>query len=419
MVDPARLELTAHRVPWDLPRKTLIREESMAGALWRLFAAIVALAIIAVSPASAQETIRIGIVGPFTGPFATTGDGFKQGLESYLAIHGNTVGGRKVEVIYRDSIGNPATAKQLAEELIVKSRVSILGGFMLTPEAAAAAPIVNEAKVPLLLFNAATPALLPMSRYFVRMGQNIAQPAELGAIWGREIGKSRGYTAVADYAPGHAVEEAFVAKFPALGGTLVGKDRIPLNTVDFSPFAERVANADPDLLEIFIPPGAPAVGYIKALAARGLTKKVTIIGQGEAEDNDLHLFDDSVIGFHSIIYISSTLDNLENVRLRKTLHEKFGPKTEPSAFTVGAYDGLTVAYKMIDSMGGKPFDGDAAVKAIQGFSYQSPRGPVTIDPATRENIQNFYVRRVELKDGRMQNVIIKTFEQVKPPGPKT
>jgi len=391
----------------------------MAGALWRLFAAIVALAIIAVSPASAQETIRIGIVGPFTGPFATTGDGFKQGLESYLAIHGNTVGGRKVEVIYRDSIGSPATAKQLAEELIVKSRVSILGGFMLTPEAAAAAPIINEAKVPLLLFNAATPALLPMSRYFVRMGQNIAQPAELGAIWGREIGKSRGYTAVADYAPGHAVEEAFVAKFPALGGTLVGKDRIPLNTVDFSPFAERVANADPDILEVFIPPGAPAVGYIKALAARGLTKKVTIIGQGEAEDNDLHLFDDSVIGFHSIIYISSTLDNPENVRLRKTLHEKFGQKTEPSAFTVGAYDGLTVAYKMIDSMGGKPFDGDAAVKAIQGFSYQSPRGPVTIDPATRENIQNFYVRRVELKDGRMQNVIIKTFEQVKPPGPKT
>src|SRR5262249_4613811 len=140
-------------------------------------------------------------------------------------------GGRKVEVIYRDSIANPSTAKQLAEELIVKDKVSILGGFMLTPEGAAAAPIVNEAKVPLLLFNAATPALLKMSPYFVRMGQNIDQPAELGAIWGREIGKSRGYTAVADFAPGHSVEQAFVAKFPALGGTIVGKDRIPLNTV--------------------------------------------------------------------------------------------------------------------------------------------------------------------------------------------
>ena len=390
----------------------------MARGLFQLFGAIIALALTSVAPASAQETIRIGIVGPFTGPFATTGDGFKQGTESFLAIHGNTVAGRKVEIIYRDSIANPATAKQLTEELIVKNKVSILGGYMLTPEGAAAAPLVNEAKVPLMLYNAATPALLGMSPYFVRMGQNISQPAELGAAWARETGKSRGYTAVADFAPGHSVEEAFVAKFQALGGAIVGKDRIPLNTVDFAPFAERVANANPDVLEVFIPPGAPAVGYIKALAARGLTKKITIIGQGEAEDNDLHLFDDSVIGFHSIIYISSTLDNPEAVRLNKTLQEKFGPKTASSAFTIGAYDGLRVAYKMIESMGDKPFDGDAAIKSILGFSYQSPRGPVTIDPTTRENIQNFYVRRVELKDGRMQNVIIKTFEQVKPPGAK-
>ena len=390
----------------------------MARAVFPIFGLAATLALSAL-PASAQETIRIGIVGPFTGPFATTGDGFKQGLESFLTIHGNTVGGRKVELIYRDSVANPATAKQLAEELIVKNKVSILGGFMLTPEGAAAVPIINEAKVPLLLFNAATPALLGMSPYFVRMGQNIAQPAELGAIWGREIGKTRGYAAVADLAPGHVVEEAFVAKFSALGGTIVGKDRIPLNTVDFSPFAERIANANPDILEVFIPPGAAAVGFIKALAARGLTKKITIIGQGEAEDNDLHLFDDSVIGFHSIIYISSTLDNPESVRLHKTLQEKFGPKTTSSAFTVGAYDGLRVAYKMIESMAGKPFDGEAAMKSILGFSYQSPRGQVTIDPATRENIQNFYVRRVELKDGKMQNVVVKTFEQVKPPGPRT
>jgi len=168
-----------------------------------------------------------------------------------------------------------------------------------------------------------------------------------------------------------------------------------------------------------VAPGAAAVGFIKALAARGLTKKITIIGQGEAEDNDLHLFDDSVIGFHSIIYISSTLDNPESARLHKTLQEKFGPKTTSSAFTIGAYDGMRVAYKMIESMAGKPFDGDAAMKSILGFSYQSPRGPVTIDPGTRENVQNFYVRRVELKDGKMQNVVIKTFEQVKPPGAKS
>jgi len=375
-------------------------------------------AVLTLAPATAalaDDVIRIGIVGPFTGPFATTGDGFRQGLEAYRAIHGDVAGGHKVELIYRDSTGKPPQAKQLAEELIVKDHVSILGGFMLTPEAAASAPVVNEAKVPLLLFNAATPSLLAMSPYFIRIGQNISQPAELGAIWAKELGKSRGYTAVADYAPGHIVEESFVGKFQSLGGEIVGKDRIPLNTVDFAPFAERVANANPDFLEVFITPGAPAVGYIKALAARGLTKKITIVGQGEAEDNDLHLFDDSVVGFHSILYLSSTLKNPENETLVKVLHEKYGPSAEPSAFTVGAFDGLHIAYKMIENMAGKPFDGDAAVKSILGFSYKSPRGPVTIDPATRENIQNFYVREVELRDGKMQNVVIKIFEQVKPP----
>jgi branched-chain amino acid transport system substrate-binding protein len=170
----------------------------MARAACRLPGVAVALALASAASADAQEGIRIGIVGSFTGPFATAGEGFKRGVESFLAIQGNSVGGRKVEVRYRDSIGNPSTAKQLTEELIVRDRVSILGGFTLTPGGAAVAPLVNEAKVPLLLFNAATPSLLGMSPYYVRMGQNITQPAELGAIWGREIGKSRGYTAVAD-----------------------------------------------------------------------------------------------------------------------------------------------------------------------------------------------------------------------------
>ena len=370
--------------------------------------------------AHAEETIKIGIVGPFSGPFATTGTGFRQGLEAYVAQHGSEVGGRKVQLIYRDSetgSSDPSVAKRLAQELVVNDNVALLGGFMLTPEAAAAAPVANEAKTPLLLFNAATPALLEMSPYYIRMGQNIAQPAELGATWARQLGKSRGYSATADYAPGHIVEEAFAAKFAAEGGKIIGKDRIPLKTVDFAPFAERIANANPDVLEVFITPGAPAVGFIKALAARGLTKKILIIGQGEAEDNDLHLYDDSVVGFHSIIYLSAALDNPENNALKATLHRRFGPGTEPSAFTIGAYDGLNIMYRMIESQAGKPFDGAAAVKSVIGYSWKSPRGPVTIAPS-RELIQNFYVREVEKKDGKLQNVVIKTFEQVQPPASK-
>jgi branched-chain amino acid transport system substrate-binding protein len=368
-----------------------------------------------ITGANAQETIKIGIVGPFTGPFATTGAAFRQGLEAYLAIHGATAGGRRVEVLYRDSSANPALAKSLTEELLIKDKVAILGGYMLTPEAAAIAPLANEAKVPVLLFNAATPALLGMSPFFLRMGQNITQPAELGAVYARQNNKRRGYIAVADYAPGHIVEAAFAAKFAAEGGEIVGKDRIPLNTVDFASFAERIANANPDVLEIFITPGAPAVGFMKALAARGLTKKLLIIGQGEAEDNDLHLFDESVVGFHSILYLSSTIDNAENKTLKAALVKKFGPGTEPSAFTVGAYDGLHVAFRMLETQTGKRFDGATAVKSLLGYSYKSPRGPVTIDPETRENIQNFYVRRVDKQAGKLVNVVIKTFEQVPPP----
>jgi branched-chain amino acid transport system substrate-binding protein len=388
-------------------------------SLYRLIGATGLGVIVAAAPsAHAEETLKIGIVGPFTGGFATTGVGFRQGLEAYVALHGDTVGGRKIELVYRDSGGSSdaSVAKRLAQELVASENVALLGGFMLTPEAAAAAPVANEAKTPMLLFNAATPALLGMSPYFIRMGQNIAQPAELGAVWSRQQGKSRGFSAVADYAPGHIVEGAFAVKFAAEGGQIVGKDRIPLNTVDFSPFAERIANANPDVLEVFIPPGAPAVGFIKALAARGLTQKILIIGQGEAEDNDLHLYDESVIGFHSIIYLSASLDNAENNALKATLRDKFGPDAAPSAFTVGAYDGLHVMYKMIESQAGKPFDGEAAVKAVIGLSWMSPRGPVTID-ASRELIQNFYVREVEKKDGRLQNVVIKTFDQVQPPKP--
>jgi branched-chain amino acid transport system substrate-binding protein len=379
------------------------------------FAVMAALAA-AGARAQGDAPIKVGIVGPLTGPFATTGVGFRQGLEAYVALHGDKAGGRRIEVIYRDSTANPTTAKALTEELLVKDKVQMLGGYMLTPEAIAAVPVVNETKTPLFLFNASTPVLLKMSPYFVRMGQNMNIPAELGATWSRQQGKSRGYVAVADYLPGHVVEAAFVAKFEGEGGKIVGKDRIPLSTVDFAPFAERIANANPDVLEVFITPGAPAVGFIKALAARGLTQKILIIGQGEAEDNDLHLFDDSVLNFHSIIYIAGSLDNPENNALKDKLREKFGPEAAPSAFTIGAFDGLHVMYRMVETLAGKPFDGDAAIKSVLGYSWKSPRGPVTINPS-RELVENFYVRRVEKVGGKMQNTVIHTFPNVEPPPP--
>ena len=372
--------------------------------------------LMVVSMASAaQETIKIGFVGPYTGPFAVAGQSFRHGIDAYMALQGNSVGGRKVEVIYRDSAGaDPTLAKRLAEELVVKDKVAMLGGFYLSPEVAATAPVVNAAKVPLFIVNAATPALLKMSPYFVRMGQSINQPAELAAIYARQQAKSRGFVAVGDYGPGHIVEKAFADKFSAEGGKMVGNMRVPLNTADFAPIAEHIANANPDVLQVFLPPGAAAVGFSKAVAARGLTQKVLIIGQGEAEDSDLHLFDDSILGFRSIIYIDANAKNPENVALSSWLAKNAGPNVKPNSFSIGAYDAMHLAYKMISDQAGKPFSGEAAMKSLPGYSWKSPRGPVTIDPDTRELIENFYLREVvKGPDGGKFNKVIKVWEQVK------
>lgn len=382
---------------------------------WLANLAAGALMLGAAAAAQAQETVKIGFVGPYTGPFAVAGQSFRHGVEAYMALNGDKAGGKKVEILYRDSAGaDPTLAKRLAEELVVKDKVTMLGGFYLTPEAAAAAPVANAAKVPLFIVNAATPALMKMSPYFVRMGQSINQPAELAAVHARQSGKSRGYVAVADYAPGHIVEKAFMDKFAAEGGQMVGNVRIPLNTADFAPFAERIANANPDILQIFLPPGAVSVGFSKALAARGLTTKIMIIGQGEAEDSDLPLFDDSIVGFKSVIYIDANATNAEAKAMSAWLAKNVGATTKPNSFSIGAFDAMHLMYKLLNDAGGRPFNGEAAVKSLAGYSYKSPRGPVTIDAASRENIQNFYLREVVKDGGNKVNKVIKVWEQVKP-----
>ncbi|HMN80462.1 MAG TPA: ABC transporter substrate-binding protein [Burkholderiaceae bacterium] len=379
----------------------------------RLLAGIVCAGAAMAAPA--QETIKIGVVGPYTGPFASAGQSFKQGVESFLGINGNKVGGRTVEVIYRDSGGaDPSLAKRLAEELVVRDKVSILAGFYLSPEVAAAAPVSAESKTPLLMPNAATPALIRMSPYFVRLGITMSQPAELAALHARKAGKSRGYVAVADYGPGHLVEQAFMAKFTAEGGTMTGNVRIPLNTTDFSPFAERIANANPDVLQVFVPPGAAAVSFVKALAARGLTGKLMIIGQGEADDSELPQFDDAVLGYQSVINFDAYAENTQSKAMTAWLAKNVGPTARPNSLSIGTYDAMRVAYKMIADQAGKPFNGDAAMKAVSGYTFESPRGMVTLEPV-RELTQDFYGREVvKGPDGVKRNRVIQKWEKVPP-----
>jgi len=362
--------------------------------------------------AVAQPKLRVGIIGQFSGPFATTGQEYRQGIESFVAVNGTRVGGREVELLFRDVGGpNPATAKRLAEELIVKDKVSIIGGFLLSPESFAAASVLTETKTPGIIFTGATPSIVKQSRYFVRVANTMANTAPSQAEFALKNGKKRFYIAVADYAPGIATEEAAKKVILANGGQIVGTDRIPLNTVDFTPYAERIANAKPDAVVVFLVTGAPAVSALKALAARGIlgSDKVMVIGQAETDDPDLDLFDDSILGFYSAHQYASGLTNPENAKFKAVFKKKFGDNTPIGIFVPLAYDGMRVIYKMIESQQGKPFDGTAAIDAVRGFTFASPRGPVKIEADTRDATLNIYIRKVEKVNGRKVNVVVDTF----------
>jgi branched-chain amino acid transport system substrate-binding protein len=383
----------------------------------RLFLALAALAwcgvltIGASVPALAQEKIRIGIVGPFSGPFAPIGVMFKQGIETYVETNGTHVGGRDVEIIYRDTAGtDPAVAKRLAEELIVRDKVSLLGGFYLSPEAIAAAPVVTETKTPTVLFFAGGSGIPKLSPYFIRIAGPGANNALAMAAYAIKQHWNRAYIAVADYVPGHDMEAVFKSRITEGGGTIVGDDRLPLNTVDYSPFAERIANAKPDVVLGFIPNGAPAVAWYKALEAQGvLAAKVPIIGIVETDDSELSKFNDSLVGdVYSVVFYSLREPGKANQEFKQMLDKKF-PGVIPSFGQATAFIGMHVLYAEIASQQGKPFDGEAAVKAVQGLAWEGPGGPVRIVPGAGDLDLTLFVRRVEKVDGHLTNVIVDSF----------
>jgi len=365
--------------------------------------------------AAAQEKIKIGIVGQFSGPFALSGKQFRQGIEVFQALNGTKAGDREIELVYRDVGGpNPANAKRQAEELIVREKAAILAGFYLSPDAFAAVSVLNETKTPGVIFVAASPPILKQSSYFIRVTSTAWQTGYPAAEWAIKQNKKRAYIVVSDFAPGHDSQVAFKTRFTALGGTVLGEDRMALNTVDYAPFVERIANAKPDVVHVFIPNGAPAVNFIKALAARELLKTITFIGVGESDDPDLPALGESSLGYHSTLYYTATLKNDENKQFVAKLAEKFPGEISNFAM-VAAFDGMRVMYRMIESQKGKPFDGTAAIEAVKGFTWKSPRGSVTIDPATRNIIQDIHIRKVVKANGKLVNEVVDTFPAVKDP----
>jgi branched-chain amino acid transport system substrate-binding protein len=357
----------------------------------------------------AAQTIKVGIAGPFSGPFAHYGKLFKDGAEAYVASQGGKLAGQSIEFIYRDTGGpNPAGTKNLAQELIVKDKVDYLGGFVFTPNAFAVAPLIQESKTPTVIFNAATSDITTKSDYFIRTSYTLWQVTVPMAQHAHRKGLRKVVTAVTDYAPGVDAENSFKSEFSKLGGEVVESIRMPIKTTDFAPFAQRIKASGAQAVYVFLPGGPPNLGFVKAYNENGLRQAgIEFLGTAEMDEFDLQKFGDSALGLNTAFHYSAAHDSEENRRFVAALGKQ-SKDTVANYASLGAWDGMHVIHKMIEATGGKR-DGDKAIAAAKMLKWESPRGPVAIDPKTRHITQNVYLRTVEKAGDRLVNKEVQNF----------
>ncbi|MGF6546235.1 ABC transporter substrate-binding protein [Paraburkholderia youngii] len=364
--------------------------------------------------AHADDVVKIGLIVPMSGPFASTGRQVDAAVKLYMAQHGETVAGKKIQVILKDDTNVPDTTKRLAQELIVKDHVSVLAGFGLTPLALAAAPLATQAKVPMIVMNAATAMITEQSPYIVRSGFTLPQNTLGIARWAPKNGIKKVVTLVADYGPGIDAQNSFKKVFESEGGSVVEQLRVPVANPDFSPFLQKVADLKPDALFIFVPSGAGAA-FMKQFAERGLSKQgIKLIGTGDVVDDDiLNAMGEVALGAVTSMHYSAALDNPEN-RAYVAAFEKANPGMRPNFHSVGAYDGMHLIYAALQATKGDT-NGDKLLAAMKGQKWNSPRGPVELDPQTREMVQNVYITRTERVNGQLFNVSFDKVDAVKDP----
>ena len=381
----------------------------------RLFAAgAMAAAVSIATPGYAQNTVKVGLLVPMTGPFTSTGKQLVAGARLYMHLKGDTVAGKKIELIVKDDAGNPETTKRLAQELVVNDKVAVLAGFGLTPGALATAPIATEAKIPQIVMMAATSIITERSPYIVRTSFSVPQTTVPLATWAAENGIKRVVTVVSDYAPGIDVETAFKQRFEAAGGKVIESLRVPLSSNDFAPALQRVADAKPDALLGFVPAGVGPI-FVRQFVERGLDKSgIKFIAEGSlTEDNVVNEIGPAALGIITAHHYSAAHNSPEN----KAFVAEFKKATSglrPNLMAMQAYDGMHLIYEALKKTNGAT-DGDGLVAAMKGLSWISPRGPITIDPATREVIQNIYIRKVERLDGQLYNIEFATIPNYKDP----
>jgi branched-chain amino acid transport system substrate-binding protein len=368
--------------------------------------------------ALAADPVKIGLVLPMSGPFAAYGKQIEHGVKLYLAINGDTYGGRKVELIVKDD--SPGTSgdvsKRLAQELVVKDKVDILAGFGLTPSAFAVAPLATEAKKPMVVMNAATSAVTSKSPYIVRVSMTLPQNSAPIATWAAKNKIRNVFTLVADYGPGHDAEEQFKKTFTAAGGQIVGEVRAPVMNPDFAPYLQKIKDTRPDAVFIFLPPGAETIAFMKGFKERGLAQAgIQLISTGDLPDEDiLDAIGDSALGLVTAFHYSEAHVSPENKAYTAAYYKAY-PKDRPNFMSVGGYDGMHLIAQVLKKTNGST-DADKFIEAAKGMKWTSPRGAISIDPATRDIVQTVYIRKTERIGGKLQNVEFDRIPDFKDPG---
>jgi branched-chain amino acid transport system substrate-binding protein len=366
------------------------------------------------SAVGAQEAVKIGAILPMTGPFQSTGAEANAAIRLFLAQRGGTVSGKKIEIVLRDDRGVPDNTKRLAQELIVNDHVQILIGFGLTPCALAVAPIATEAKIPMVVTVASTSIIVDRSPYIVRTIQTIPQIANIVGGWAAKNGIKNAVSIVSDYAPGYDAERWFTASFTKGGGKVIDKLRVPLANPDFSPFLQRAHDAAPNAIFAFMPAGIGGI-FAKQFAERGLDKSgIRIVSMSDVMDDDLlNGMGDSVIGIITGGPYSVAHKSRKN-RAFVRAFEAANNNRRPNIVAVSAYDGMELIFRALTATKGA-VDGTTLINAMKGMHWESPRGPIQIDPKTRDIVQNIYMRKVERQSGELYNVEFETFPAVKDP----
>lgn len=381
-----------------------------------VLAATVAAAA-AMSPGALADTIKVGVMGPFSGPFANWGVHYRNGIELYQKRHGLKVGDHDIELVFRDlPDADVGRAKQLAQELVVRDGVQYLAGLMFTPTSFAAAEIATAAEVPLVVFNSTTSSLTRASEFLVRSGYSQWQVSVPMAEFAAEEGNERVAIVAADYAPGQDAIAAFTHAFTEKGGEISDTIAMPMSTTDFSSYIERLRSDRPDAVYLFAPVGPMSIGFLRAFIDSGLyADGVKMYSTGESQEPEVNIIGDDTIGMISALHYGPFADTPMNPEFVEELTAMHPQNQLPDMADVAAYDGMHLVYTMIEKTDGAK-DGKAAIDSILGYSWESPRGPVSIDAETRDIIHNIYIREVVKRDdGVLYNRTIKTFEAVKDP----